>query len=98
NAVRWAYGPNTIASQSTEGGFPIIGADGIVYVGMGNGVYALQPNSGVLLWKYLTQNGIISAPALGFPVGAPAATANQSGTAVLYIGSVDHNVYAIKSP
>ena len=110
NAVRWAYGPNTIASQSTEGGFPIIGADGIVYVGMGNGVYALQPNSGVLLWKYLTQNGIISAPVLGFPApcSSPpppsdpnrcaAATANQSGTAVLYIGSVDHNVYAIKSP
>ena len=34
NAVQWTYGP-TIAAQSTEGGFPIIGADGIVYVGDG---------------------------------------------------------------
>jgi outer membrane protein assembly factor BamB len=109
NAVQWTYGPTT-AAQSTEGGFPIIGADGIVYVGMANGVYALQPNSGQLLWKYLTQNGIISAPALGLPAPCSSppppsdpnrcdeATANQSGTAVLYIGSVDHNVYAIKSP
>ena len=96
NALLWTYGPIT-ASLSSAGGFPIIGADGIVYVTMANGVYALQPNSGALLWQYLSTNGIMSGPALGKPVGDTAATSQTSGTAVLYFGSQDHKVYAIKS-
>jgi outer membrane protein assembly factor BamB len=94
----WTHGPIT-ASLSEAGGFPIIGADGIVYVGMANGVYALQPSTGALLWKYLTTNGIISSPVLGIPKPPTApATSAADGTAVLYIGSRDQKVYAIKSP
>ena len=92
----WTYGP-TNASLSPVGGFLTIAADGIIYVAMGNGIYALQPNSGVLLWRYLSSNGIISGAALGKPIGDSAATSRRSGTAVLYFGSQDHKVYAIKS-
>ena len=94
----WKYGPIT-APLSPMGGYPIIGADGVVYVGMANGVYALQPNSGTLLWKYETANGIISSPVLGPPaLPTSPATASASGTAVIYIGSQDRNFYAITSP
>ena len=96
NATLWTYGP-TNASLSSAGGFLTIAADGIIYVTMGNGIYALQPNSGALLWSYLSSNGIISGPALGKPIGDSAATSQTSGTAVLYFGSQDRKVYAIKS-
>jgi outer membrane protein assembly factor BamB len=85
----WTYGPTT-ASMSSAGGFPIIGADGVIYVGMGSGVYALEPTNGTLLWKYLTQNGIISSPVLG-----PPKLPTPEAPAVLYIGSQDKHVYAI---
>ena len=54
---------------------------------MANGIYALQPNTGALLWSYLTTNGIISSPALGIPRPPTApATSATSGTAVIYSG------------
>jgi hypothetical protein len=96
----WTYGP-VQASQSPASGFPIIGGDGIVYLGAGNGVYAVHPNTGGLLWQYQSSNGIISSPALGIPM-PPALdtspTQTQQGTAVLYFGSQDRKLYAIKSP
>ena len=97
-AQRWTYGPIN-ASLSPAGGFPIVGADSVVYVGMANGVYALQSNTGALLWKYSSANGIMSAPVFG-PPAAPTvpATATTTGATVLYFGSQDHNVYGIWSP
>jgi outer membrane protein assembly factor BamB len=59
---------------------PAIGADGVVYVSMGDTVLALRPN-GTELWRYQTGNYINSSPAIA-----------DDGT--LYIGSSDHNVYA----
>lgn len=94
----WTYGP-VVASLSPAGGFPIIGADGIIYVTMANGVYALNPNTGALLWNHNSTGGIISAPAMGIPKApTPPATTTTSGTAVLYYGSQDRKVYAITSP
>jgi hypothetical protein len=46
----------------------VIGSDGIVYVGLGVGVYAFSATaSGTAtpLWSYQTQNEIISSPAIG---------------------------------
>jgi len=96
NAILWKFGP-TNASLSSAGGFITLAADGILYVAMGSGVYAIQPNTGTLLWKYLTTNGVISGAALGSPAGDTEARSDQGGTAVLYFGSQDRNVYAIKS-
>ena len=93
----WTHGP-VMASQSPANGFPIIGADGIVYVGMGNGVYALQPNTGGLIWQYQSTNGIISSPVIGIPKPpTPAPSATSDGEAVLYFGSQDRKLYAITS-
>jgi len=93
----WTHGP-VMASQSPASGFPIIGADGIVYVGMGNGVYALQPNTGGLIWQYQSGNGIISSPVIGIPKPpTPAPSATSDGKAVLYFGSQDRKLYGITS-
>jgi outer membrane protein assembly factor BamB len=74
---------------------PIVGADGTIYVGAagatdcaptGTGsVYALNPDSGVTLWRYTTGNIIQSTPAIG-----------ADGT--LYVGSYDNGLYAIGTP
>ena len=79
------------------GGFPIIGADGIVYVGMGNGVYALQPNSGAALEIPDDQRHHLVARARHPETADAPATATASGTAVLYFGSQDRKLYAITS-
>ena len=108
NAVQWTYGP-TIAAQSTEGGFPIIGADGIVYVGDGQRRLRAPAEQRTAALEVPDaerdhfRTSAWAARSLFFPTPSDPnrcdeATANQSGTAVLYIGSVDHNVYAIKSP
>ena len=94
--LKWQYQKNV---QSAGTGYPIIAADGIVYVGFGSGVYAFNPTDGSLFWSYQTTNGIISSPLIGLPgPGQLPATPTQSGTAVLVIGSQDHKVYAISSP
>src|SRR5206468_445220 len=93
--LKWQYQKNV---QSAGTGYPIIGADGIVYVGFGAGIYAFNPVDGGLFWSYQTTNGIISSPAFGLPgPGQLPARPTQSGTAVLIIGSQDHKVYAISS-
>ena len=42
--LKWVFGP--IASSSETSAYPIIGADGVVYVGIKNGIYALSAATG----------------------------------------------------
>jgi outer membrane protein assembly factor BamB len=57
-------------------------ADGRVYFGSGDGnVYAIDASSGVMLWKFATQDVVHASPAV------------SGGT--VYIGSWDGNFYAI---
>ena len=94
--LKWKYAKNVNASGV---GFPIIGADGIVYVGFGNGVHAFNPIDGTLLWDYQVPNSIISSPLLGLPpLPDVAASATQSGMGVLIFGGQNHNMYSITSP
>jgi PKD repeat protein len=85
----WVFGPMFVEEDATP--FPIVAADGVIYVGFGKGVYALTPDKN-LLWSYQTGNQIISNPAL-----AGNATPAAGGTAILYQGSVDWKLHAISS-
>lgn len=85
----WSF---TVSGQEEVGAFPVVGADGTVYVALGKGLYAFSP-TGTPLWNYQTTNYIISSPAMGGNA-APA----TGGTATIYVGSKDRNVYAITSP
>ena len=85
----WVFGPMFVEEDTTP--FPIVAADGVIYVGFGKGVYALTPDKTVL-WSYQTGNQIISNPAL-----AGNATPDAGGTAILYQGSVDWKLHAISS-
>ena len=85
----WVFGPMFVEEDATP--FPIVAADGVIYVGFGKGVYALTPDKTVL-WSYQTGNQIISNPAL-----AGNATPGAGGTAILYQGSVDWKLHAISS-
>jgi outer membrane protein assembly factor BamB len=87
--LRWQYGP--VPSASPYGGFPTVGADGIVYVGFGTSVYAFSPD-GVLLWSYDTGSVVSS-----FPVIAGTASTQTGGNAVLYVASSDWRLHAISS-
>jgi PKD repeat protein len=84
----WSF---SVVGQEEVSAFPIIGADGTIYAGLGKGIYAFSP-TGTQLWNYQTSNFIISYPAIGGD-----ADPTTGGTAILYIGSKDRNVYAISS-
>ena len=86
-SIKWQYGP--FKNRSSASAYPIVGADGVVYVGFGQGVYAFTP-AGTLVWSFLTTNSIISFPCIG-----GTATAANGGLAILYLPSRDHNLYAI---
>jgi hypothetical protein len=88
-AASWVFGPMFVEEDATP--FPIVAADGVVYVGFGKGVYAFTPDK-TLLWSYQTGNQIISNPAL-----AGNTTRDAGGTAILYQGSVDWKLHAISS-
>ena len=88
--LRWQYGP--VPPASPYGGFPTVGADGIVYVGFGTGVYAFSPD-GVSLWSYDTGSVVSS-----FPVIAGTASTQTGGNAVIYVASLDWKLHAISSP
>jgi hypothetical protein len=87
-SLKWSYGPVTVSFDM--GTFPIVAADGIVYVGLGKGLYAFTPDNGSLLWSYQTTNFIISSPAIG-----GSAALHTGGPTVVYIGSQDWRLYAI---
>jgi uncharacterized repeat protein (TIGR02543 family) len=72
--AKWHY-----ATDSYEGSAPAIGADGTVFVGLSNTVYALTP-AGAVVWSYTT-GGAAKAPALA-----------ANGT--VYAGSADGKLYA----
>lgn len=89
-ALRWQYGPVTVASP--HGGFPALGADGVVYVGFGTGIRAFLPD-GVSLWTYDTGKVVSS-----FPTIAGTASTQTGATATLYVVAGDSTLYAISSP
>jgi outer membrane protein assembly factor BamB len=58
--------------------------DGVVYVASGdNTVYAVNANTGSLLWKFATGSFLNSSPAVA--------------NGVVYVGSADYNVYALNA-
>ncbi|MGA1842246.1 MAG: PQQ-binding-like beta-propeller repeat protein [bacterium] len=78
-SLKWEYQTGDDIYSS-----PVIGADGIIYIGSYDGhIYALNPDS-TLKWSFYTIDGIYSTPALGI-----------DGT--VYVGSRDGQVYAIDS-
>ena len=87
--LRWQYGP--VLASSPYGGFPTVGADGIVYVGFGTGVHAFSPD-GASLWSYDTGTAVSS-----FPVIGGMASTQAGGNAVLYVASIDWKLHAISS-
>ncbi len=73
--LKWQYWMENLVSS------PAIGADGTVYVGSGNCLYALNPD-GTLKWRYETGWYVSSSPAIG-----------ADGT--VYVGSDDYCLYAL---
>ena len=76
----------TLLWNYTTGGYvesspAVVG--GVVYVGGGNNVYALNAANGAKLWSYTTGNMVWSSPAV----------VND----VVYIGSNDDHVYALNA-
>jgi outer membrane protein assembly factor BamB len=74
----------TFTADWTVNSSPTV-ANGIVYFGSeanGVSVYALNANTGALLWSFVT-GGVGSTPAVA--------------NGVVYIGSYDHNVYALNA-
>jgi outer membrane protein assembly factor BamB len=88
--LRWQHGP--VPAASPYGGFPTVGADGIVYVGFGTSVHAFSPD-GLSLWTYDAGNVVSS-----FPVIAGTASKQTGGNAVIYVASIDWKLHAISSP
>lgn len=84
---KWVFGPMTTGSENSA--YPIVGADGVIYLGLNMSVYALSP-AGSVLWTYATTNFIMSFPLIG-GTAAP----ETGGPAVLYLPSRDHNIYKI---
>jgi hypothetical protein len=84
---KWVFGPMNTGAETSA--YPIVGADGVVYVGLNKSVYALSP-AGNVLWTYPTTNFMISFPLIG-GTADPA----TGGLAVLYLPSQDHNIYKI---
>ena len=59
-------------------------ANGVVYIGSDdNNVYALNANTGALLWSYTTGGAVTSSPAVA--------------NGVVYVGSDDNKVYALNA-
>ena len=75
--LRWSYH----ISDSTKLSSPAIGADGFLYVGDAQKIYAMNAY-GQLQWTYDTGDVIGSSPAIG-----------ADGT--VYVGSCDHKLYAL---
>jgi len=84
--LKWSSGP--IMAENDNGAFPIVGADGVVYAGIGTSMYAFSPDDGTVLWTFKTKGSMMSFPAIGRADG---------GNAVLYVPSGDSFIYALSS-
>ncbi|WP_175453026.1 PQQ-binding-like beta-propeller repeat protein [Microbulbifer yueqingensis] len=80
-----AYGDEKIEllSQITSG--PAVGADGTIYVGSGQKVFALNPEDGSIVsgWPYTTGDLVKATPTI------------DSVNGNIYVGSLDDNLYAL---
>lgn len=88
---KWVFGP--IASGSETSAYPIVGADGVIYVAIKNGIYALRDDAttATQLWAYQTTNFIQAMPVIdGPPLGG-------TGTATIYVPSRDTKIYKISA-
>ena len=86
---KWVFGP--IGSGSETSAHPIVGADGVVYVGIKRGIYALSAATGTQLWAYQTTNFIQAMPVIDGP------PLNGTGTATIYVPSRDGKIYKISA-
>jgi outer membrane protein assembly factor BamB len=81
--LKWVY--DMVDQNSTSpiclDGSPVIGADGTIYAGCDQFLYAVNAD-GTLKWKFATGIAIESTPAIG-----------ADGT--IYVGSYDGNLYAV---
>ena len=81
--LKWVY--DMVDQHDTSpiclDGSPVIGADGTIYAGCDEFLYAANPD-GTLKWKFATSLAIESSPAIG-----------ADGT--IYVGSFDDNLYAV---
>lgn len=76
--LKWTF--NTPGGGDVRSSSAVV--NGILYVGSYTSrVYALNPNTGALLWSYLTGSSVASSPALA--------------NGVVYVNSADENVYAL---
>jgi outer membrane protein assembly factor BamB len=73
-SLKWAKPPGAIDSSPTV-------VNGVLYVGSWYTVYALDANTGLQKWTFLTGNRVESSPTVV--------------NGVLYVGSQDGNVYAL---
>ncbi|MCX2783662.1 PQQ-binding-like beta-propeller repeat protein [Microbulbifer thermotolerans] len=80
-----AYGDKTIERLSQIDSAPAVGADGTIYVGSGNRVYALDPEDGSVVsgWPFSTGDLVKATPAV------------DSVNGNIYVGSLDDNLYAL---
>ena len=83
------YGPPVASLQWSNSTFasvftsPAIAADGTIYVGSGDALYAINPEDGSLRWSWISP--------LGGSISSPAIDAYGN----IYVGSTDWNVYSI---
>ncbi|MFV8782931.1 RHS repeat-associated core domain-containing protein [Microbulbifer sp. SA54] len=82
-----AYGDQTVERLSQIDSAPTVGADGTIYVGSGNKVYALSPEDGSVVsgWPYTTGDLVKATPTV------------DSVSGDIYVGSLDDNLYALTS-
>ncbi|WP_158681600.1 RHS repeat-associated core domain-containing protein [Microbulbifer pacificus] len=80
-----AYGSDTVERISQIDSAPAVGADGTIYVGSGNNVYALNPEDGSIVsgWPFATGDLIKATPVI------------DSVNGNIYVGSLDDKLYAL---
>ncbi|WP_406828404.1 RHS repeat-associated core domain-containing protein [Microbulbifer sp. ARAS458-1] len=82
-----AYGSEAVERISHIDSAPAVGADGTIYVGSGNNVYALNPEDGSIAsgWPFATGDLIKATPVI------------DSVNGNIYVGSLDDKLYALNS-
>ncbi|WDE04461.1 PQQ-binding-like beta-propeller repeat protein [Thalassomonas viridans] len=67
---------------------PTISENGTIYAGVGNSIYAIDPQNGSVMpgWPYQTRGEVVAAPTL---------SQNASEQDLIYVGAKDHNFYAL---